>query len=475
VTAGQGGAAVYDGARPRRAGDLAQLEAAGMAPVPEAARYGGPARVFAPWFAGNMELSALFLGTIAPSLGLGFAPGAAAIAIGIALGAAAVAWLCTWGPRTGCAQLPLARMPFGRAIVVPGAIQWASATGWIAIGCLFGAQALQILLGVPFMAAAAIVTAAVAVIAVWGYELVMQAEKWGALVMTAVFAVLTTRILSRHAPLPVTTVHGPALAAAFAVMVAVALSGSFSWASYGSDYSRYLRAGSSPVRVAGFTTAGMCLSYGWLAVAGLAAASVLGDQTAGGARSLMGGGAAGDAVLAAICLAAVISSSMNAYSGSLSLQALGVRARRPAVAAVTAAAALALVWWMQAGSLDARVTNVLLLTGYWLSPFLGVVAVDWLRNRASYTPGYLAGALAWPRLGPGWAALAAFAAGLAAMAPFAATALFTGPAARAMHGADLAYYAGFAVTAALYAALTRRGARPAPALSPAGAGTSASG
>ena len=110
---------VFEGGRPQRAGDLRDLEVWGIAPIPENGRYGGAGRVFFPWFTGNMELSAVFLGTVAVAFGLGFGLGALALGIGIVLGAIPVAILCTWGPRTGTGQLPLARVPFGRSIVVP--------------------------------------------------------------------------------------------------------------------------------------------------------------------------------------------------------------------------------------------------------------------------------------------------------------------------------------------------------------------
>jgi nucleobase:cation symporter-1, NCS1 family len=448
------GTEAFGGTRPAGAGDLRDPETAGIAPVPEHGRYGRPSRVFFPWFAGNLELSAVFLGTIAASLGLGFPLGAAAVVTGIVIGAVPVACLSTWGPVTGTAQLPLARMPFGRSVIAPGAIQWGSAVAWIAIGCYFGAQAAHLLLGVPFLAAAGIVLALVGIIAAWGYEGVMTIEKWGSWVMAALFALLTARLLlARHVALPPATSHGGAMAGGAAAMVAIALSGSGSWASYASDYSRYLPAGTSRQRVFWWTMAGMVASYGWLALTGLAAASALGNQTAAGVAGLMGGGAAGDVTLAAIAAAAILSSSINAYSGSLALQTLDVRVRRPVVAAASAAAAFLLVWWMQDGNVYQRITNVLLLTGYWLAPFCGVILIDWHRNRARYTPAALASALAWRALRPGWPALAAFAAGIAAMVPFMNTTVWAGPAARALDGADLSYYVGFIVTAAAYTAI----------------------
>ena len=94
----------------RTSGDLV-VESHGMAPIPEDQRYGSSWRNFTVWFAPNMELSGVFTGTLAFTLGLGFWPGFVAIVIGVVLGAVPVGLLATLGPKTGMGQLPLARSP----------------------------------------------------------------------------------------------------------------------------------------------------------------------------------------------------------------------------------------------------------------------------------------------------------------------------------------------------------------------------
>src|SRR5258708_1417870 len=114
--------AVFEGVRPTRTGDLA-LESQGMAPIPEEHRYGGVHRMFTVWFTPNMELSGVFTGTLAVVFGLGFQLGLVAIILGTIIGSLPVAILCTWGPKTATAQVPLARLPFGKSIVAPGTVQ----------------------------------------------------------------------------------------------------------------------------------------------------------------------------------------------------------------------------------------------------------------------------------------------------------------------------------------------------------------
>ena len=188
---------VFEGKRPTRAGDFV-LESQGMAPIPEDDRYGGVYRMFTVWFTPNMELSGVFAGTLAVVFGLGFGLGIVAIVVGTIIGSLPVAILCTWGPKTGTAQVPLARLPFGKTIVLPGAVQWLSSIAWDALVGLFGGQAAQLLFHVPFWLGVAIVLALEGLASVWGYEIVHRLQEVGSAILIVLFVVLTVRIFQHH-------------------------------------------------------------------------------------------------------------------------------------------------------------------------------------------------------------------------------------------------------------------------------------
>ena len=114
VTRSALGAPAFRGRRPTRSGDLA-VETHGIAPIGEDQRYGKPARLFTVWFAPQVNMTGVFTGTLAITLGLGFWLGLVAMVIGTVLGSLVVGYLSTWGPRTGAAQLPNSRMAFGAA------------------------------------------------------------------------------------------------------------------------------------------------------------------------------------------------------------------------------------------------------------------------------------------------------------------------------------------------------------------------
>src|SRR5690242_3241576 len=98
-------AEAFGGRMPVRAGDLA-VESHGIAPIPEANRFGRPVRLLTVFFAPNLTMTAVFSGTLGAGLGLGFGTGLIALLAGTVLGSIPVAYLATWGPLTGTAQLP---------------------------------------------------------------------------------------------------------------------------------------------------------------------------------------------------------------------------------------------------------------------------------------------------------------------------------------------------------------------------------
>jgi len=98
-------------------------------------------------------------------------------------------------------------------------------------------------------------------------------------------------------------VSGADLAGAFVLAVTIAFSVAVSWASYAGDFSRYLPANSSPVRVFGFTFAGIVLAYFFILGIGIAAGNVVAEHTAEGVRTVMGGGLLGGLALVVITLA----------------------------------------------------------------------------------------------------------------------------------------------------------------------------
>ncbi|MFJ6748598.1 MULTISPECIES: purine-cytosine permease family protein [unclassified Streptomyces] len=442
----------FSGRMPAGAGDLA-VERHGIEPVPENNRYGRPARLFTVWFAPNLTMTGVFTGTVGVSLGLDFWTAFTAMILGTVVGALPAAYLCTWGSRTGTGQLPLSRLAFGRGVALPGILQWLSSIAWDALIGLFGGGALAQLLGWPFWLGALVVLFLQGAVGVFGYEALHRLQTVMTFVLGAAFLIIGAKLLS-GVPLPVTgSAHGADRFGAFLLTSTIALSLSISWAPYASDFSRYLPRTTSRPRMFWYSALGMVLSFAWVQTLGLWGARLFTDQTAAGVHGLLGGGVLGAFGLLAIAAAAVCSNAMNDYSGSLALQAAGVRIPRPLAAAAAAVLGFLLVLWMHAADTTARFQNLLLFVGYWIPAFVGIVIVDErMRARARRgAPIDIEAEFARPQ--PWWPAPLAFVVAFAAAVPFMDTTLFVGPVAAALHGADLAYYVAFVVAVAVYAPL----------------------
>ncbi|MFB9931491.1 purine-cytosine permease family protein [Amycolatopsis halotolerans] len=448
-------AEVFGGRMPSGAGDFA-IETHGITPIPAENRFGRPWRLAGVWFAPNLTMTAVFTGTLGATLGLGFTTGFVIALIGTVVGSLPVAWLSTWGPRTGTGQLPLARLPFGRGVVLPGLVQWLGSIAWDALVGLFGGEALAQLTGLPFWAAVLVVLVLQCTLGVFGYAVIHRVQAVMSVVLVVAFVALAVKVVLDHPITFTDSATGGDFAGAVVLFSTITLSLAISWAPYASDFSRYLPASTRPSGVFWFTLLGLTASYALGEGIGLALGSALGDQTAAGVSTLLGGGVLGAVALLVIALAAVSSNAMNDYSGSLALQTVGVRVRRPVSAVVVTVLAFALILWMHTGDLAAKFQNVLLVVSYWIPPFLGVVVPDWLRRRRGGREIDVLAELQRPVRG--WAALVAFVVGFAAAVPFMNTTVYTGPVAAALHGADLAYYAGFVVSLVAYTLL--RGRRP---------------
>lgn len=440
-------AEAFSGNRPRAAGDLS-VETHGIAPIAEDQRYGRPARMFTVWFAPQVTMTGVFTGTLAVTLGLGFWLGMLAMTIGTVLGSLVVGYLSTWGPRTGTAQLPNARMAFGSGVILPAALQWVSSIAWDGLVGLFGGEALSVLLGIPFWLAVLIVLGLQGVVGFFGYEVIHRVQAVLTVVLFVTFVVFAAKLVIGHEVVTPAIVRGPDLVGAFVLEVTIALSLAISWASYASDFSRYLPVQSSTIKVFAFSFAGILTSYLFVQGIGIAAADLLGEHTAEGVRSVMGGGVLGAIALIAIALASVGSSAMNDYSGSLALQTIGVRMRRPLSALVVTALAFCLIMWLHASDTASRFTDVLLLVGYWIPAFVAIVVIDWLlrtKGRHSINP-----ALEHTDRSDAVAAVIVFVLAYLAAIPFMNTTLIQGEVASAWNGADTAYFVNFLVAGLVY-------------------------
>ncbi len=468
-------AAAHDLGMPTGEGDLT-IEAHGMEPIPDSVRYGSVGRVFTVWFTPNLVPAAFFIGTLVTLdfLKLGFATSLLAIVVGNLVGAVIVGLLATMGPRTGMAQMPAARLPFGKSIVVPGLLNWLSCIGWDGINSLFGAFALTILIpALPFPIALLIIVICQGLLGIVGYEAIHLFEKWGAVALGVMFVILTISIAGKADTSLVDGFSGLDLIGAFLAMVAIVASFVLAWALYASDYTRYLPQSTSSSRVFWWTVLGLSLSAGWLEILGLLVATkATGGESSDTINSVLGGGVLGGLAMIAIAVGTVAVNAMNDYTGSLSLQAAGLRIRRVYSAAIVAVLGYAFTLYLNSGDFAGKFTNFLLFISYWISPWAGVVLADWWLRRRTADVSRLSNFSSLPS---GVLGLVAAIVGFVVSLPFQNSSLgydinanypwlpINWATVNVLHGADIAYYVGFGVAFVIYWIGARRRIREAPA------------
>jgi nucleobase:cation symporter-1, NCS1 family len=432
---------------PTHEGDLS-IEQHGMEPIPATARYGSVNRLFTVWFSPNLVPAAFFVGTLASIVGLGWWLGVLAIIVGNVIGAGLVGILSVMGPQTGMAQIPASRLPFGKSIVVPGIINWLSTIAWDAINAFFGAYAIDAISGgaIPFPAGLLIVILFQAALSVVGYEAIHTFERYAAIGLAVLFAIVTIALV------PKATFGGSGSSdtiGTFILMTTIAGSFNLAWALYASDYSRYLPATTQPRSVFSWTFLGLFAGAVWIEILGLAVVGALGQEadTVHQIYGLLGGGIIGAIAMIAIFFGTVAVNSMNDYTGSLSLQAAGIRIPRPISAGVVAVLSFIATLYLYYNDFSSTVENYLLVITYWIGPWAAIVLIDW-RRRGDRIDGR--NAVRFSLLPSGLSALISLVVGFVVSIPFMNQTLYVGPAANALGGADVAYLVGFVVAGAVY-------------------------
>jgi nucleobase:cation symporter-1, NCS1 family len=250
----------------------------------------------------------------------------------------------------------------------------------------------------------------------------------------------------------------------FLVIVGATFGYAAGWNPYAADYTRYLPREVSRSRTGVFAGLGIFLSCVPLQVAGAASVTIAGggeNPTTTFTDHL--GGFLGGLTLLAITLGAISANAINVYSGALSFTALGIKLPLRAARAVTALGfgivGFVLAWFGLADA-GASYENFLLVISYWIGPWLGVYLTDWFLRRGHRVDGFLFDHRHRPHAG--WVAMLVGI--VVSVWLFAAQTLYVGvvPSAVPEFG-DIAFFVGFLVAAAVYAAVSAGERRREPA------------
>jgi NCS1 family nucleobase:cation symporter-1 len=429
--------------------------------VPLNERHGKVWHLWPIWFTGDAHLATLAVGVLGILLGGNLIWTAIAVLSGCAFGTFFMAFHSAQGPQLGLPQLIQSRPQFGYlGALLVWLVALVAYIGYNVINQQLAVQALQgfglssaPLANTLFMVAALL-------LALVGYDWIHRAQRWLAYLMLLVLSVFTLGLLriAHFAPAQ-WDLHAFRLSP-FLTQFFAAAAYQLSWSIYVSDYSRYLPRDVGVRSAFWWTYLGSFIGGAWMMLVGTFAAALypLAEVAAAAeqaADAMIPG--LGKLLLGAALLGLMTITALNFYGASLTLLSIAdsVRAgqggsRRRLLSLIVAAAATVAITVSAASNFMDRFLELLALLLYLLTPWTAINLVDfyWVRKgryavREIFNPRGLYGR--W-----NWRGLLAYGVGFAAMIPFFSTALYRGPAARALGGADIAMLIGLPAAALAY-------------------------
>jgi NCS1 family nucleobase:cation symporter-1 len=438
------------------------VETRTIQPVPETERHGKPWSLFTLWFSPNLNVVIVIIGSLTVTVGLNFWWAVTAIVVGNLLGVMFMAFHSAQGPKLGLPQMIQSRAQFGSlGNAIPSLAAIVDGLGFTALALIVSAQSLLIIVRMPMTLAILLSGIVVFVVVLIGYDFIHRIQRYLAVVLAALTVLWTVQAL--------TTKAGPApaydiTAGTFLLAVSLIASSVIGWAPFVADYSRYLPSDTSPSRIFWYTYLGAFLSSVWSEVLGAGLAVVaFGPFTHDGVGYLVGlSPKYMEVPLAIVLILSQISPSvLEVYTPVLTAANLaqpfsGLRwllsrnGRLTLVAAATAIATGAALWANHVAGFDTDMTNLLLFLIYVLAPWTAINLVDfYVIRHGQYSVAELFKARGAYGL-VNWPVMIIYLATIGIEFLFMNCALFEGPVARAMGGADIAWEVAVVVAGGLY-------------------------
>ena len=446
----------------------AALEERTIQPIPASERHGTARDLFTIWFGSNIMLLTVVTGALAATVfGLPFTWAVLALTVGNLTGAVFMALHAAQGPILGVPQMVQTRGQFGTygalLVVTLVIIMY---IGFFASNLVLSGQALAAVWpGLHELQAIAVIAVISGAGAVLGHDLIHAYARWMSWISGLALVVVFGWILFIHGLPPSFHTKGALTAAGLLGAVSVAALWQIAYAPYVSDYSRYLPVDTGP-RTAFWATFWGCTLGSTLpmVLGALIGVCIVGEDVVKGLGELTG--AFAPFALVAFTIAMLPTNAMNLYCGALSTLTIGqtlaprwspgAAARTIVVIGLVLAALLLSL--LGKDSFLVNYTNFILLLLYVLVPWTAINLVDYYLVRhgdydvASFMrqDGGVYGRV-------NVAALVCYVFGILIQVPFMSTPLYSGPVAAALHGADLSWLVGLALTSPLYLVLAKSG------------------
>lgn len=428
--------------------------------VPPEDRHGHPGSLFSIWWSANMQITTVVTGTLAVIFGIPFVWALLAIVVGNALGGVFMAYHSAQGPVIGIPQMIQSRAQFGfYGAVLPLALVIVMYIGFFATSELLGAQALHS--AAPALAVdvgTAILAAAAALLAIYGYDLIHQYERIVAYLFLIAFAILTIRAFTDGLIVAKTWQAGTMPWGPFFLMLSVAATWQITYAPYVADYSRYLPQSVRMEDTFWYTYLGSVLASIWMMGLGALLATILPKTLSDAVGTLANlAGPLTLPVLILIVLGVLAVNVLNLYGGFMSsLTTLGaifpIRGGRVTRVAFVAGVAVigTLIAILGQGHFLTNYSNFLLFLLYFMVPWTAINLTDFYLVRRGKYSHHAFFEPSGPYGGVRWNAVVAYLVGFGVELPFMNTTLLVGPIAKLLGGADVSWVIGIVVAGAIY-------------------------
>ena len=444
-----------------------RLESRTIQPIGADQRHGRARDLFTVWFGSNIMLLTIVTGALATTVyGLSFAWATASLVFGNLIGAIFMALHSAQGATLGVPQMVQTRGQFGAlgSLLVVGVVI-VMYLGFFASNLVVCGEALHLIAPSITQTSSILVVGVIsALAAIYGYDMIHAYTRAMTYISGAVLALSFYWVVFVHGLSADFFARNAYNAAGVIGTVSIAALWQIAYAPYVSDYSRYMPIDTGP-REAFWASYFGCALGSILpmllgAIAGLYAGH---DDVMASVVALTGGLAKTAVIIFSVGMAAT--SAMNLYCGALSTLTFGqtLFARwspgapaRIVAACVLCALSLLLALWAKDSFLASYMDFILLLL-YVLVPWTAINLVDYYAvQHGRYDvesflrpDGGLYGRVNVPAVG-------CYILGILVQIPFVATPLYTGPLARALGGADIAWLVGLTVTGPVYFWLAKR-------------------
>jgi len=464
-----------------------RLDEHGIEPIPAEDRTSTPLQQFWIWAGANLAPINWVLGALGIILGLSLVETLLVLVIGNLAGCALFGLFCIMGHRTGVNQMVLSRAAFGRrGAYLPATAQMLMTMGWLGVNTWV---VLDLVLGIfkemgyenpgtgTKYAVGIGIMAVQVVIAVVGFYWIQTFEKWTVPVAAAIMALMTVLAWTKVDVVwnTSTVSGGDKWTAITQLMTAIGIGWGITWLSWSSDYTRFIKPGTSDRRVFWWTFAGIFVPTVWLGFVGASIASA-GTETDPAALVTAAFGGTSILILFLVMHGPVATNILNLYSATLAALSLDLKAARWKVAlGVSVVGTIALIAFIESNSFAQDFDKWLVSVVVWIAAWGGVMLVDYyVVRRGKIDVAGLYDDPATARYGDiNWAAVIAALAGLAAgwSWEYGLVEFFQGPVAKATNNTDLSWLAAFVVSGGLYYVLRpilAKEERPTAATTPAG-------